>query len=287
MRWDRELNGNAKLRTLATFSLIDQQTAGSSSISRADYENNPEANYTPFSLRGVKAYRLSSAYEKSTGRTLYSVTPYARYDEMRLLPNWSLTFDPQDYTTRNTSLGMLTKVRHDFAPLRTRVLMGADVDWSPGSQTEYQLTNLVKQGPVFVSYRTGQKLYDYDVTYYGIAPYAQLETSPVAHLRVTGGLRYDRSGYSYDNKMSTLTTGRWRRPADMDVSYDHLSPKLGATYEFGPEVNVFAGYRHGFRAPSQGQLFRQGSSLNTVGLQAVKAENLEGGVRGNVGQRVN
>lgn len=286
VRWDRELNGHAKLRTLATFSFIDQQTAGSSAISRADYENNPEINYTPFSLRGVKAYRLSSAYEKSAGRTLVSVTPYARYDEMRLLPNWSLTFDPQDYTTRNVSLGMLTKVRRDFAPMRTRVLVGADLDWSPGSQTEYQLTNLVKQGPVFVSYRTGQKLYDYDVTYYGIAPYAQVETSPAAHLRITGGLRYDRSGYAYDNKMTTLTTGRWRRPADTNVSYDHVSPKLGGTYEFGPAVNVFAGYRHGFRAPSQGQLFRQGSALNTVGLQPVKAENLEGGVRGSLGQRV-
>ena len=287
IRWDRVLNGNAKLRTVATFSLIEQQTAGSSSISRADYENNPEANYTPFSLRGVKAWRLSSAYEKEAGRTLFSVTPYARYDWMRLLPNWSLTFDPQDYTTRNSSIGMLSKVRHDFAPLRTRVLLGADLDWSPGDQKEYQLTNLVRQGPVFVSYRTGNVIYDYKVAYYGISPYTQVELSPLARMRVTGGLRYDRSGYDYDNRLSTLTTGRWRRPADMKVSYDHVSPKLGATYEFAPPVNVFAAYRHGFRAPSQGQLFRQGSSLNTIGLQPVKAENFEGGVRGAVAQRVN
>ncbi|MEY4374576.1 MAG: hypothetical protein RL760_742 [Candidatus Eisenbacteria bacterium] len=287
VRWDRRMNGGAHLRTLATFSIIDQQTAGSSTMSRADYENHPEVNYTPFSLRAVKAYRLSSAYEKTSGRMLYSATPYMRYDEMRLLPNWSLSFDPQDYTTRNWSYGMLTKVRRDFAPMRTRILAGADVDVSPGSQVEYQLTNLVKQGPVYVSYRTGQTLYDYNVTYWGVSPYTQVETSPLEHLRVTGGLRYDMSGYDYDNKLSTLTTGRWKRPEDTKVSYRHLSPKLGATYEFGPSAAVFASYRHGFRAPSQGQLFRQGSSLNTVNLQPVKAENVEGGVRGMLTRRVN
>ena len=287
VRWDQSFAGGAKLKTLASFSLIDQQTAGSSAISRTDYLNNPEANYTPISLRGVKALRLSSAYEKEAGHTLFSLTPYARYDWMRLLPNWSLSFDPQDYTTQNRSLGMLSKVRRDFAPLRTRLLMGTDLDWSPGGQKEYQLTNLVKQGPVYVSYRTGQLLYDYDVTYYGVSPYAQLESSPLPRMRVTGGLRYDRSGYAYDNKLSTLTTGRWRRPADTTVAYGHLSPKLGATYEFARQANVFASYRHGFRAPSQGQLFRQGSSLNTVGLKPVRAEDIDGGVRGAFGTRVN
>jgi outer membrane receptor protein involved in Fe transport len=287
LRWDRRSDGGLRMRTLATFSIIDQQTAGSSAISRTDYRDDPTRNYTPFSLRAVKAFRLSSALEHEQGRALWSVTPYARYDEMRLIPNWSLTFDPQDYTTANWSAGLLSKVRRDFAPMRTRVIVGADLDWSPGWQKEWQLTNLVRQGPVFVSYTRGQQLYDYDVTYWGASPYTQVEVSPVQRLRVSGGLRYDMSGYDYDNRMSTVTTGRWRRPEDMRVSYSHLSPKLGATYEFAPELAVFAGYRHGFRAPSQGQLFRQGSSINTVALQPVKAENVEGGVRGTLANRLN
>jgi outer membrane cobalamin receptor len=101
LRWDQDLGGGARLRTLATFSLIDQHTAGTSSVSRDDYLNNPTTNYTPISLREVKAYRASTAFSKETARGLFSVTPYARYDWMRLLPNWSLTYDPQDYTTDN------------------------------------------------------------------------------------------------------------------------------------------------------------------------------------------
>jgi iron complex outermembrane recepter protein len=286
VRWDQDLGSNARLKTLATFSLIDQQTAGSSVISRSDYENDPTINYTPISLRDVKAWRLSSNFEKQTSRSLFSVTPYGRYDWMRLLPNWSLTFDPQDYTTDNWSAGVLAKVRHDFVPLRTRLVVGTDFEWSPGRQYEYQLQNLQRSGPVFTGYTVGPLIYDYDVTYHGVSPYAQLETSPLARLRVTSGLRYDHSGYSYDTRLPALDTGRWRRPADTSVSYDHVSPKVGATYEFHPAINAYASYRHGFRAPSQGQLFRQGSSLNTVSLEPVKADELEGGLRGAFGHWV-
>jgi len=285
VRWDQDLGGGARVKTLATFSLIDQQTAGSSAISRNDYLNNPTINYTPISLREVKAYRLSSALEKATGSSLLSLTPYARYDWMRLLPNWSLTFDAQDYTTDNYSAGVLAKFRRDFEPLRTRLILGADADYSPGRQVEYSLTATRVNG-VFTSYTQGALIYDYAVTYFGVSPYAQIETSPTERLRITGGLRYDYSGYQYDNHLTPLATGRWRRPDDMTVRYDHLSPKIGATYEFDPAFNLFASYRHGFRAPSQGQLFRQGSTLNTVGLQPIKANNYEVGVRGRIARRV-
>jgi outer membrane receptor protein involved in Fe transport len=139
---------------------------------------------------------------------------------------------------------------------------------------------------VFTSYQRDSLIYDYDVTYHGVSPYVQIETSPTARLRVTGGLRYDYSGYAYETHLAPQATGRWRRPADTSVTYSHVSPKIGVTYEFDPAVNVFVSYRHGFRAPSQGQLFRQGSSLNTVGLQPVKADNYEVGVRGRIGPRV-
>jgi outer membrane receptor protein involved in Fe transport len=286
VRWDQDLGGGAGLKTLATVSLIDQRTAGTSLVSRDDYLNNPTVNYTPISLREVKAYRASTAYSRETGRSLLSLTPYARYDWMRLLPNWSLTYDPQDYTTDNYSAGVLAKYRRDFAPLRTRLIVGLDADYSPGGQVEYALTATRDANRIFTSYRRDSLIYDYDVAYRGVSPYVQLEASPAARLRVTGGLRYDYSGYAYDTHLAPLAGGRWRRPADTTVSYTHLSPKVGATYELDPAVNLFVSYRHGFRAPSQGQLFRQGSAANTVGLEPVKADNYEAGLRGRVGARV-
>jgi outer membrane receptor protein involved in Fe transport len=66
------------------------------------------------------------------------------------------------------------------------------------------------------------------------------------------------------------------------VSYTHLSPKIGATLELSPAFNVFAAYGHGFRAPSEGQLFRQGRATNTIDLSPVKADNVEVGARARV-----
>ena len=66
------------------------------------------------------------------------------------------------------------------------------------------------------------------------------------------------------------------------MSYSHLSPKLGATYEAAPELNLFVSWRNGFRAPSQSQIFRQGSAENTVGLHPVLVNSYETGVRGRI-----
>jgi len=93
-------------------------------------------------------------------------------------------------------------------------------------------------------------------------------------------LRYDRLSYDYDNKLTDVTTGNHRRPADTTVDFTHLSPKLGATYAFSKQLNGFASYKHAFRAPSEGQLFRQGRAENTVNLKPVKVDSFEVGLRG-------
>ena len=79
--------------------------------------------------------------------------------------------------------------------------------------------------------------------------------------------------------------GRFRRPASRDVWYGHLSPKAGVTVAFSPVLNGFVAYSHAFRGPSDSQLFRQESTLNTIGLKPIKAENLEAGLRAEAGGR--
>jgi outer membrane receptor protein involved in Fe transport len=139
---------------------------------------------------------------------------------------------------------------------------------------------------VYTATYPGTTLYDYDVTYHGVSQYLQAEVRPLERFRLDAGVRVDESGYTYTNNLAPLETGRWRRPADTTVSYSHVSPKVGATWQFGEALNLFTAYRHGFRAPSQGQLFRQGSAVNTVGLQPVKVNSYEIGVRGRIARRV-
>ena len=304
LRWDNAVGGDGVLKTVATFSNIDQQTAGSSAIFRNDYEDNPRANYTPISLRKVQAFRLSSAYERESGNTLLSITPYYRYDSMDLLANWSLGYDPTRYITANQSLGAQVKYRMDFEPLRTRLIVGVDLDHSPGSRQEDSIVT-TKVGNIYTDYRKGARVYDYDVTYSGVSPYVHGEISPFERLRLTGGLRYDRVSYRYDNRLgagaiNALTSVGslfYGHVGDTSLDFSHLSPKLGVTYAFTPSLNGFAAYSHAFRAPSEGQLFRPGAArsainaqtaaLAALGLKPIKVDSYEIGLRGKAGAAVN
>jgi outer membrane receptor protein involved in Fe transport len=286
VRWDRYV-GSARLKTVIAWSAIDQQTAGASAIAAADFDSAPHRNYTPISFRDVGALRVSSAYERQGARSLLSITPFARWNAMEMIPNWTLAFDPQHSWTENTSLGLLARWRRDFDALDARLIVGLDADYSPGSRRE-RIIGVTRQGRDFTAFRDSTLVYDYDVRFHGISPYVHVEVAPssLPGLRLAAGARYDALAYTYDNHLADTAAGRWRRPADTSLSYRRLSPKLGVTYRISPAVALFGAWRAGFRAPSEGQVFRQGSALNTVGLRPVRVASWELGVRGRVGERV-
>ncbi len=287
LRYDQAISDDTVIKTLLSTADINQQGAGSTRLNETDYKNNPTLNYIPISYRKVKAVRLSSAYEKSFDSSLVSITPYLRYNEMDQLPNYVGTspFSTRINTSRNYSVGLQAKYRHDFTPMRTRLIVGVDVDRSPGSYWERSVVftgaeALASGATRFTSYTVGDKRYVYDVTYTGVSPYIHTEFSPLEPLRVTAGLRYDNIKYDYDNNLTTLQTGSVRRPESTEVDFDHVSAKLGATWAFNKRHHMFVNYAEGFRAPSEGQLFRQGSSVSSVDLDPIQARSIEAGFRG-------
>ncbi|HYC89478.1 MAG TPA: TonB-dependent receptor [Thermoanaerobaculia bacterium] len=284
LRWDF-VRDSEVFKTLFAANRIDQQTAGSSALPEVDYLAEAEANLTPISFRAVEAVRLSTDYHRLAGRTAINVIPYVRYNAMDLLPNWTLTFDPTVSESQNHSFGVMAKVERELPWWEGRAVAGIDTDYSPGGRFEYVIrpqtspSGLPSNRAAFTSYTQGATVYDYDVTYRAASPYVQLELAPVKRLHVSAGLRLDDMSYDYDDLLESAPTARHRRPADGSRSFRHLSPKLGLTYQLTGSLSAFAAYRHAFRAPSEGQLFRQGSARNTIDLDPVKAENLELGVR--------
>jgi outer membrane receptor protein involved in Fe transport len=296
-RWDHGFGADAVAKTTLAYSHIDQQTGANSPLVYADYMNDPTKNYYAIAYRQVEAVRLSSAFERESGDTLISVIPYVRDDSMELLPSWQLSYDPTVYTSSNKSVGMLGKWRKDVAPLRTRLIAGLDLDYSPGGRVENNLS-VTGTGSgaarVYTSYTVGPRTYDYDVAYLGVSPYVQVETSPSERLRVTAGLRYDWMRYHYDNQLAdtALQVGSryYGHVADTDVDFRHASPKLGATYALNAHNSLFAAWSHGFRAPSESQLFRpaigadatiaQANARSALGLEPVTANQFEVGARG-------
>ncbi len=283
LRWDLGL-GNWTTKTVLTGSRIDQQDVPA--ISSGNFDTATTVNLAPIAFRKVRALRLSSAIERQSGASLWSFTPYGRVNEMGLLPSWQLSFDPQVWDTRSASAGFLARWRRDVAPLNGQIILGTDVDWSPGSFKANRAV-VTRTGPfnAYTSYTDGEAHYDYDVTYKSASPYLQTLWRPLERLHVDLGVRGDFAGYDYTTNLAPLDTGAHRRPASTSVSYAHLSPKVGVTYELARALGVFGSWRHGFRAPSQGQLFQQNSAANTVGLDPVKVDSYEAGVRGQVGER--
>jgi len=293
------LGSDATLKMVAAYTNVDQDLAGSSTISKDDYENNPTANYTQMALRKVKAFRLSAAYERELANSLLSITPYMRDNEMDLIANWALSYDPTIANTYNRSFGVIAKYRQDFVPYRARLVVGVDVDNSPGGRLEKAITT-TKVGSIYTAYTEGAPIYDYDVTYRGISPYVHGEMSPTDRLRLIAGLRYDDMRYDYGNKMGDAATQvgtKWYgHVSNTSRSYSRYSPKLGATYAFSNELNGFANYSQAFRAPSESQLFRPSSETSGVKAQAnaqaaidlkpVKVDNYEIGLRGKATQKV-
>ena len=278
VRWDYALGDRSRLKTVASLSHIDQPGDGGGDLAAEDYAGSPSLTYFPIAFRRVKAARLSTELQVLGESSSFGATLYTRYNELDLLPSWQLGFDPQVWESRHHSVGLLTRYRLLVAPLRTNLSTGVDLEYTPGSRLETEILP-ERSGQFFRAYTTGEVQYDYDVTFWQASPYAQADISLPGRVQLSAGARYDHIGYDYENRLSILTTGAHRRPASTGVTFDRLSPKLGATWEIAPNANLFASYREAFRAPAESQLFRQGAAVSTVDLKPLRARSWEAGVR--------
>jgi outer membrane receptor protein involved in Fe transport len=137
------------------------------------------------------------------------------------------------------------------------------------------------------------------VTFKGISPYLHGEVSPAERLRVSAGVRYDHLSYRFTNHLAAAPIAVpgafpglrfYGQSADTSTTFTHVSPKLGATYALTKDTHVFAAFNHGFRAPSEGQLFRPSAAAtaaaaqvlarSALGLQPIKVNQFEAGLKG-------
>ena len=278
LRWDVHVNERTRIKTIAALTHVDQPGDGGGDLDATDFQIAPFRTYTPAAFRRVNAARLSSELQVRGERSSFGGTVYTRYNELDLLPSWQLSFDPQIWESSNYSIGLLTRWRRTLPSLHTNLSTGLDFEYSPGNRLE---TRIVPQmtGSVFGGYTEGEIQYDYEVAFWQASPYAQADIALPMGVHLSAGLRYDRLGYDYENKLGVLDTGAHRRPGSTGVTFARLSPKLGVTWEIAPNANVFVSYRAAFRAPSESQLFRQGAAVNTVDLKPVRAASWEAGFR--------
>lgn len=282
--WMVDVSPEFSIRNVLFLASVSQDSSGSN-LNRDDYKNNPKRNRTPISFREVDSIRFQSIMEYRLDEALFSATPYFRYNRVQLLPFFALGFDPHTQDAESTSFGLQLKYRRDIFDA-LRVVVGVDLDYSTGDRVDDSISLTQVEG-IFVDFAATDRVYDYDVDSIIVSPYVHAEWQATDRLRFTAGLRVDFAEYDYTNNLSVVIdpTMLHNRPADQNVSFDHLSPKAGFTYDITEDLNAFFSYRHGFRIPTAAQLFRPGRSGQSTELDPVKADSLEIGLRGELSDR--
>ncbi|MFM9080810.1 MAG: TonB-dependent receptor [Opitutaceae bacterium] len=301
-RWDRRIGERTTLRGQFGWSDIDQQTGANSALPLADYLNDPTRNNFAIAFRRVEALRASLELEHRLEAGTLTFTPYARRNGMDLLATFNLSSDPRIDRSLSRSLGALLKWRQLLpGASRTRLIAGLDLDRSPGTRVEDNLL-VTRTGSGastrYTCYTTGTRIYDYEVLFRSVSPYVHTETSLGGGWRVSAGLRHDRLGFDQTNHLpaGTVTanvlgaTRHYGQLPGQARDFSSLSPKLGATWSLHPALHFYGSFNHGFRAPSESQLYRAGNdttaaaALNRARLAAdlrpIRARQAELGARG-------
>ncbi len=289
LRLDSELSSAWNAKIIASYSTIDQ--SGVSSLEEDDYRNNTTKNrfHDDIGFREVDAFRLSSEfnYEVSDSQ-LFTFTPFYRHNEMTMMPSWMVTYDPNIRDYEFESYGAQIKFRQFFLDERVEFISGLDIDNTPSSYVEEEITTTLVDD-IYTNYsRTGEWNYDFDAQQESLSPYIHVEYQLTDKWRLNAGARYDYFEVDYDNDLPADGADfSHRRPDSQEVDYENTSPKLGATYQYLDSHMMYLSYRHAFRAPTVGALFRSGSSQNTASLNPVTSISSEIGFRGKAFDSIN
>ncbi len=282
LRVDSKLNAQWNSKTVMTYTEVDQ--SGTSSLESNDYYNNPKKNryHGDIGYRDVNALRLSNefVFEPSEDQQV-SFIPYFRNNDTEMMPSWMITYDPNIRKTEFQSYGLMSKLRQNVWSGKGKLIMGMDVDYTPSNYEEKAIT-VTEEDDIYTDYtETGVSNYDYDADQLSISPYVHSEWQVHPKVRLDAGLRYDYFDVDYDDNLAGQgVDNRHLRPESQSVDFDEFSPKAGILFNFHPKHAAYFNYRHAFRAPSVGQLFRPGSSQETENLQPVTTDSFEVGIRG-------
>ena len=285
-RFNYQLSSNLEANNTVSFTKVDQ--SGVSDLKYDDYKSNVSKNFYQGDVgaRDIEALRVTSELNYISGEnSLITMTPFYRHNQSNMMPSWMVSYDPNYRETKFESFGLLTKFRHNFAN-DSVVIMGADIDHTPSSYQEF-VVDVSKQGDFYTGFsETGEFNYDYNADQTSISPYLQVESRVNDQVLVNAGVRYDLFKVDYENNLNATQEGRHLRAESQNIEYDHISPKAGVVYKYASLHDVYANYRHAFRAPSVGTLFRSGSSIDTTELKPVKTDSFEIGFRGLAYNRV-
>lgn len=258
-RADYAFNSQTHLTT--TLAYVDYKTDMNGSLDSAhfydrEYVENPVSlqRFTYRSDQLVRS-RVSLNHDWSDdGHTDFTL--YYREDNMGQNPSYRIrkTDDPnlsfgQINSNRFHSYGAIFQHHQHFVPLNIDWITGLSFDYSPMRYDAELIWIKNNEEGVHYDYYSNTPdsvIKNYSAALYNYAVYTQLALNPTRKLRVVLGLRYDGLSYNFTNH---LPPGPLTGPENTTNTFDHLTPKVGATYNLGKGNGLYVNYSVGFNPP--------------------------------------
>ncbi len=276
-------------------SYLDQQTAGF--VLGLDAYRDPElrlSNPNPNAYRKANSQRMFVAWSPADSDrwSRMSFLGYLRRSDMGFLQH----FLPGQPVEKNgqTSAGLMISGQYSWRS-DTTLTTGIDLEVANGYLKEFQPGEVDSASAFLRETRPPGQHYDYDVSSYLLAPYAQVEIQLAPSWRAVAGLRFDYLVYDYDNRMlsgNSRDDGTvcgfggclYNRPDDRTDDFANLAPNLGLLYQFNPVTIGYVTAKRGFRPPQATELYRLQSDQVVADLDSEQIDSLEAGLRRNTNQ---
>jgi outer membrane receptor protein involved in Fe transport len=271
-------DGKWQIKNVLAATNLNQETAGFIS----GFEVYKDAtlkrqNPNPEAFRDSQSMRIYSQIRYiENDSTSLTITPYVRWTDMQFLQHF-LPWQPLEENSQ-TSVGTQVQFQKDYGDLTW--LSGFDVDYTNGKLTETQAEDFSPTLPAGIHY-------DYKVNASVYSPFAQLQWSATQKLSLSAGVRYERTKYDYNNRLTAgsacavgIDNCRFTRPENQVVNFDEWSYQINANYALNNHKRLYAQYSTGYRAPQTTELFRLQAGQTLAELEAENVDSVELGLRG-------
>jgi len=269
---------------------LDQETAGF--IIGEDAYKDPAirtTNPNPEAFRKADSQRLFLRWIPNASHALSGsdFRVFLRRSDMEFLQH----FIPGQPLEKNgqTSGGLMWFLQNQVGST-SMLTTGVDLEYANGFVQQYQAESLDGDSAFLNETLPQGWQYDFDVSSFMVAPYAQLEFPINESWRLLAGLRLEYLYYDYDNRMVTGNTHddgvttcgfggcRYNRPADRTDDFLNLAPNVGVLYRVNPSTSIFLIASRGFRAPQANELYRLQATQDVAELDSETLDSLELGV---------
>jgi iron complex outermembrane recepter protein len=257
-----EYNFSSKTRLTGTLSYANYNSQTSGSVDSIAFYTRQYVSTTGFTYRKSYSLRTRLTLEHSwNDKAQTFITAFGRDNKHGQNPAYAIRWTSGAATATGQinsndfqSLGLIAQHSQKFDFLKSKLIVGAVVDFSPNKYNAYRTDlaaelradkkSVIKYTPV--KERPDIQLANYNADIHNTAAYVQYDINPLPSLRLSFGGRYDNMAFDYTNYLDTTEGGK---------NYAKFSPKLGLTYEIAPNVGVYANYSKGFSPPALTAIF--------------------------------